>query len=87
MNKERIKQTLAGISIASLLTSVSLTTVGCSSEKAGDAGDQDSTKVEAKASCGQGSCGQAKGDSAKSSCGQGSCGQAKQDSAKSSCSQ
>ena len=66
MDKEKIKNTLAGIGIAGLITSVSLITVGCSQKAAEEEAapaDAD-TQVEAQAeadttaqsSCGQGSC-------------------------------
>ena len=76
MDKEKIKKVLTGVGVAGLISSVSLFSFGCSSEKSGDTEKADK-EAEAKASCGQGSCGQdsTKVDTTGTSCGQGSCGQ------------
>ena len=60
MNRKKIKKTLAGLGIATLVTSMTLATSGCGKEKA-------------KGSCGKGSCGKSAKEGAMS-CGKGSCG-------------
>ncbi|HDZ76979.1 MAG TPA: selenobiotic family radical SAM modification target peptide [Candidatus Omnitrophica bacterium] len=60
MDKKIIKKTLAGLGIATLVASMTLTTSGCGNEKP-------------KGSCGAGSCGKST-DEGTSSCGKGSCG-------------
>ena len=85
MIRNEIKSMLAGVGMAGLIASVSLSTSGCQKES-GSAGQESESgmKTEAKASCGEG----AAVDSAKASCGQDSCGQeAKKDDDKGSCGQ
>lgn len=74
MKKDSVKQILSGISMAGLISGIVLTT-GCKKAESGGAQEsgvagKDTSAVEAKASCGGGSCGAAM-DSTKTSCGAG----------------
>lgn len=59
MDKQQIKKTLAGVSLASLLVGIAVGVSGCKEEQG---------------SCGKGSCGSKAQESTKTSCGKGSCG-------------
>ena len=77
MSKDRIKKTLAALSVAGLLAGISLSAGGCTlfDGKSSCSSCSGKTAEEAKSSCGTGSCG-AKAEEAKTSCGAGSCGAA-----------
>ncbi len=84
MNKEQIKKAMASLTIAGLVTGVSLTADGCKSKtEEAPAQKEAAEDTLKKGSCGQGSCGQAVQDSTKQgSCGQGSCAKAPEDTTK-----
>ena len=66
MDKEKIKKTLASLSLVGLIASVGMMSTGCAKEEAKQDAAQDTqveaaadtTQADSTASCGQGSCGQ-----------------------------
>lgn len=74
MGNEKVKKTLATVGVAGLMASVAVLQTGCSKSEQKEAAKETGQNVEAKASCGQGSCGAKTDTSKKGSCGQGSCG-------------
>ena len=73
MDKEKIKKTLIGISVAGLIAGVTAMPIGCAKKTSSSCGKTTtdskakSDQSESSSSCGKGSCG-------SGSCSKGSCG-------------